>query len=120
MAWSWSHAAEAYDDAHANLREETLHFLQVAYAEILSHHPEHPLAESEGFVEAYYKTNLEAAKRLTREELIDAIWSFAEEDQTCDNGGWNAWVCPYGCHTVPFSRSTSITLREGDGETSVQ
>ena len=18
--------------------------------------------------------------------------------KTCDNGGWNAWMCPYGCH----------------------
>ncbi len=36
-------------------------------------------------------------------DTADAIWQYASEDlRTCDNGGYNAWMCPWGCHTVSF------------------
>jgi len=37
--------------------------------------------------------------------LADFIWEQASEYATCDNGGFNAWMCPSGCgcHCVSFS-----------------
>lgn len=32
------------------------------------------------------------------------IWGWIEDLRTCTNGGFRAWVCPYGCHTVSFDR----------------
>jgi hypothetical protein len=37
--------------------------------------------------------------------LVDKIWRRAREQALCEDGGWEAWMCPYGCapHRVPFS-----------------
>ena len=39
-----------------------------------------------------------------KEQMVDHIWEWMsdEEARTCDNGGFNAWACPEGCHTVSF------------------
>jgi hypothetical protein len=39
---------------------------------------------------------------MEKDLLVDAIWEDMEEWRTCDNGGFNAWACPSGCHTVSF------------------
>jgi hypothetical protein len=30
------------------------------------------------------------------------VWEKVKALAVCDNGGFEAWVCPYGCHTLPF------------------
>ena len=43
------------------------------------------------------------AKTLANDVLADAIWDFASNKlKDCDNGGHNAYVCPFHCHEVPF------------------
>lgn len=40
------------------------------------------------------------------EHYCESMWEWIEELATC---GFDCWVCPTGCHTVPFDR-------ENDGE----
>lgn len=112
MAWEWSHTVEAYENARKNLEMVETDIL----IEILSEwdaleagkvtEPDHP---EPFFQEAYDESKERLTQQCSRldgfeEHIADAIWTKAEELATCDNGGFNAWVCPYGCHTVSFDR----------------
>lgn len=113
MAWSWSHTQEAYnavenqinrkaEKAQDGERDEQ-EWLVVVSSEI----------DMNGDSSAYpvwnkkYKKALVHNTRLAIKEgwqtLATKIWDFAQEHATCDNGGFNAWVCPDGCHTLPFT-----------------
>ena len=95
MAWSWSHTREAYRNAEDNLRNLGADELKVIETEWS--------ASTEG---EYGGFDLDIEKYDKLLPLAggdpDAIWKRASELATCDNGGSNAWVCPFGCHTVPF------------------
>lgn len=105
MAWNWSHTEEAYIDARENLRKLPRDELLMIRREWIAYVLDANDADNEGFSISKYEEAV--AKRTfedqTTEELADYIWDRASDVQICDNGGWNAWVCPYGCHTVPFS-----------------
>jgi hypothetical protein len=99
MAWEWSHTADAYSNARDNLHAESREFLEVCFAEVT--------APNKTSCTAYldlgeYEVQLNFAKTLSNECLADAIWEFAAQHRTCDNGGHDAHVCPHGCHTVSF------------------
>ncbi len=126
MAWSWSHSPSAYRDAQLSLQaiaflaskgskqsqEKLLTVAAEWFASNTHKHGEHWLD-----LKRYGKAQRKAYRIATRRqhvhstfdsgwsELAEIIWSKAEELQTCDNGGWNCWICPYGCHTVPFTPS---------------
>jgi hypothetical protein len=53
-----------------------------------------------------YEAALEQAKTLPDETLADFIWEKTEQLAECENGGHDAFCCPFhcGCHTVSFSR----------------
>lgn len=95
MAWQWSHTAEAYADARANFEGLPADTLAVIAHEWLVHDRAGPDPSVEDF-EAIPLPLVDTEVR------IDALWERVEALATCDNGGWNAWVCPFGCHTVPF------------------
>lgn len=104
MAWSWSHTAEAYQDAYLNVRDlprETL-------VEILAEWHARDEGSPDGFnAEAFEDERARLAGDLpTTDVLADYVWELASDQQTCDNGGFSAWLCPYGCgpHTVAFDR----------------
>lgn len=101
MAWSWSHSNEAYAYAQQKVQELPLEILQIIYAEWIAHRPDEG---PEHFNQRAYKKALREAKKLPGDVLADFIWEKAEERATCTNGGWEAWVCPFGCgpHMVPF------------------
>ena len=101
MTWGWSHTEEAYIMAYRNLADKDREWLVIAAAEIMS-------TDDEGFHDEIYKQNLETINSWAGDAIVDYIWSWAQEDRTCDNGGWNAYMCPEGCHTVPFSREGCI------------
>lgn len=104
MAWSWSHSDEAYEAAEANLRALPKEQLEIIYAEWRAAQGKGGIIhDSDSFDERKYKRALAYAKTLDDESLADFIWGRASEAATCDNGGWNAWMCPSGCHTVSFS-----------------
>jgi hypothetical protein len=102
MAWAWSHTAEGYDAARKNLGKSTREFLEVAFAEIRATGKRWKPASSDGlpFFRSVYARELVRAKKLPSDILADAIWEFAEQYRTCDNGGGGLHMCPYGCHTV--------------------
>jgi len=110
MSWGWSHTEEAYAAAYANLHRLDYDTLCVIIAEwdtVIFNEGDH--------LDGYYDKRLAMYRKstvLTREMLADEVWLLCSESQeingswfgqTCDNGGFNARVCPHGCHTVPFS-----------------
>jgi len=108
MAWSWSHSRQAYADAEENLRNLPKETLEIIFAEwgaaqgkggIIRNHND--------FNSRKYDRALKHAKTLPDDVLADFIWEQASEYATCDNGGFNAWMCPSGCgcHCVSFSPS---------------
>lgn len=113
MAWEWSHTPEAYENARMNLEDLSHEELAVIMAEIVSkkyddEFPEEPSAYKNGF----YEKALKNSKETPKDTLVNSIWEFAEEHRTCDNGGFNAYVCPYGCHTVSFDRKEDASEKE--------
>lgn len=113
MAWSWSHTEEAYENARLNTHDLSQEELAVILAEWDATTPDEDYGYSGGDLndfdsEAYERALVERLK-LPQDELAAKVWDLACDLRTCDNGGWNAWLCPYGCHTVPFDR-------EGDDE----
>ena len=107
MAWGWGHTPEAYSAAYNNLHSLDRDTLCIIMAEW----------DMEIFNEGEYDKYDERLAFLTGDELetcetlADKIWLQCSEEQkingtwygrTCDNGGFNAWVCPHGCHTVSF------------------
>ena len=78
-----------------------MRFLQEAYAEIKGT-PE-GMTGSTNLDTEKYEEALAQAKTLPKDVLVGEVWDYAENARRCDNGGWNAYMCPAGCHTVPFS-----------------
>jgi hypothetical protein len=112
MAWSWSHAPEAYFTVYENLQDLDRDTLCVVFTEWKT------ALEHEGeFFDGWYDQSLaeiQANDILTNDILANVIWDYCSQDhnvgdqwygRTCDNGGFNAWICPYGCHTVSFDRA---------------
>lgn len=104
MAWSWSHTNEAYANAQANLEElplETLRVIEAEWRSLRIHD-----TGGDRFSLAKYQKAVKVIERENEyaEYLAVEIWEKASEQATCDNGGFNAWMCPFGCHTVPFDR----------------
>ena len=108
MAWSWSHTHEAYCNARAQIEQSPRDWLEVCYAEIRVEVPDDGESQLD---EGLYARALTQAKGLPSDVLADAIWEYASELQTCTNGGWEAWCCPWGCHTVPFAPVADEMLR---------
>jgi hypothetical protein len=105
MAWSWSHTQEAYDDAQKNVQDLPRSDLEIIFAEWVANYPRgtHQQQEEEWDSNRYHKA-LARASLKSDDCLAEFIWENMERLAICDNGGWNAWVCPHGCHRVPFSR----------------
>jgi len=102
MTWSWSHTDEAYSNAYANVQALDSLTLQAVYAEWrATKFDESGRAELDS---GQYDEWLQAARSIPDDMLANEIWQMASERATCDNGGFNAWICPEGCHTVSFDR----------------
>ena len=102
MAWEWSHTNEAYANAEQNLQSLDPAELRVIWAEWKA-------STQLNGVEADFDTDayelaLNDSQPLGPVRLANDIWERATEQATCDNGGFNAWMCPFGCgcHTVAF------------------
>ena len=105
MAWSWSHTVDAYENARTNLAGVGRKKLDIIYAEwqaLDTKSVEDGEEVNEHFSQEAYAIAIKAVRGLPVDVVIDYIWERAEAQATCDNGGFHAWVCPYGCHTVPF------------------
>lgn len=109
MAWEWSYSHEGIDNIRQNIMDMDTETAIVALAE------HQALASREdyanGFNSAEYDRSLarlnadletlgESFGEMIKMELFDQ----ASEIATCENGGFNVWACPFGCHTVSASR----------------
>lgn len=104
MASEWSHTPEAYATAYENLHNKPHYWLAMCLAEIdATPKDEYGCYSASDMNSEKYDKRREQLESLPSDVLADAIWAFAEEYRTCDNGGFNAHVCPHGCHTVSFS-----------------
>ena len=122
MAWEWGHSIEAYQNGRENLARMDRTDLNIIYAEwkaadsahieaLKEHETEQKQSEwifefsppdwdGNGFDEVGYNDALKEAETLAGDTLVAYIWERAETFSTCDNGGFNLWVCSHGCHTV--------------------
>lgn len=104
MAWSWSHTNEAYAAAEQNVRNQDREWLEIVYGEWhAAELDDDGELDINSFNEEQYNEALAEAKELADDVLADYIWERMSDAATCDNGGFNAWACPSGCHTVSFS-----------------
>jgi hypothetical protein len=110
MAWSWSHTHTAYEAVNENIRRASREFLEVAYAEWKGAENIDTLARLDN---PKYEQALAEAKTLDNETLADYVWERTTEYRTCDNGGFLAHCCPFGCglHKVPFHVPSARMLR---------
>jgi hypothetical protein len=120
--WEWSHTQEAYDNA-----KENLHCLPIPLLiEIASEWEANVSREhfAGGFHPGKYRKAERKLQKLYRRSfqrngnmkvpsvfafqfaLAETIWKFASEQRDCSNGGWEAYMCPYGCgcHSVSFDK----------------
>ncbi len=105
MAWEWSHTEEAYTAARTNLEGLEPDTLRVIWAEWKAAVPR--THGGYDFDSEAYETFLLQAQPLGPVRLASDIWERAADYRTCDNGGFNAHLCPFACgpHCVPFDVS---------------
>lgn len=102
MTWGWDHCNRSYRNAKANLFDLCHETLAVIYAEIKACHTSSS-GENELDVPEY-SDELLLARDIPSSSLVDFIWESMDSRRLCDEGGFNAYCCPYGCHTVSFER----------------
>ena len=119
--WEWSFTQEGMENIRENVHRMDKERLIVAYAEIL--HFRHVNKKNDSAkldVSTWYKTVY--AKKLTEarkqakwstEAIAEEVYYFAEEQADCTNGGFSAYVCPYGCHTVSLEIEQEAEGAEG-------
>lgn len=95
MAWQASMIIEGYETAMGNLYEMDREKVEIIFAE--------QKAENSEDWDSTYENALKQAQNLDENILFSTVWDFAEEQNTTDNGGFEFWLCPYGCHTASVS-----------------
>ena len=96
MAWSWSHSSEAYQNAFENLHDLPLKDLRIIYAEWQSWNGVESFS-SDMDIKKHNKALKNCIRfNFTQETLANDIYEKMQEQATCDNGGFNAYACPFG------------------------
>ncbi|UBF29914.1 hypothetical protein K9N68_37525 (plasmid) [Kovacikia minuta CCNUW1] len=118
MVWAWSHTIEAYLNLKTNIAGLPPDQLQCIWAEILTSkfcqkkqqienrllYPGKDMPVScDEFDENFYNEALEVSTQKAASQLVEEIFSFAQNQALCSEGGYQDYVCPYGCHTLPFN-----------------
>ena len=99
MVWTWSHTQEAYWNVRVNISYIPRVELEVMWAEWKAYQWE---KENEGecaFTEGIYDTQLKIAKTLIVEGLVSDIQDKVSKLGECEEGGFQAYGCPYYCYT---------------------
>jgi hypothetical protein len=103
MVWQWSHTADGIDNVRTRLELQSRRWLVTVYAEWQARicHED----EEDEFCDRKYRAARREARPLDDVALIDAVWDSMCELQYCENGGHEAWACPFGCgcHTLSFA-----------------
>lgn len=108
MSWSWSHTQEAYNHIYREVHNLSREHLIEIYAEWESYFAgggsiENPPTCPDDCGSDFAMTAAKQhATTLPKDILADVVWERMLQQARCDNGGFNAYACPYGCHTVQF------------------
>lgn len=107
MAWSWSYSSDGIEAIRDAINRQDRDWLEICWAENTAAQP--VVGEETGEVDPCSKPDLDlteynralaVARTLPVDVLCDAIFDFACNIATCNNGAFEAWCCPWGCHTV--------------------
>ena len=106
MAWEWSHSVEAYEAVRLNIGDLPRGRLMLILAEWKANVGDC----SDSFDEEIYCSAMQDLERsfLLNRFFAEEIYDLAQDQATCTNGGYEAWICPFGCHTVPFDRDSEV------------
>ena len=107
MVWGWSHSQEAYENALLNLTDLDDNTLATVYCEWKCRDieqaeedlPDSTCPFTDGRYDRMFEKVLSDIKEGWNDTVVDFIWERSCEQSLCTNGGWAAWICPYGCHT---------------------
>lgn len=105
MAWEWSYSQEGLDNIRDNIMDMDIDRAIEALAECKAQ------GSREDFEGGFDSDTFEVeSKRLASElkrngayfaDIIkEELASQSAKIATCDNGGFQVWICPFGCHTV--------------------
>lgn len=116
MAWSWSHSEEAYIAIEQQINEtaekanngdsEAAVWLKVVWSEWVASDWKEDRVTTDLDLRKYGRAIARAKRQgeeLGYDKLAADILNWSSDLATCTNGGWDAWVCPFGCHLLPFS-----------------
>lgn len=107
--YPWSHSASAKTDLYHNIHDLDVESLREIYAEIKAGADKYSHEESDDeFDKARYYKALSKSQDISRENLAQFVWGYAEMIRRCKDGARKAIVCPFGCHTVPFNRNKNV------------
>jgi len=109
MAWTWSYTNEGIDAImNAIGREPAVRLCEglaeqrAAFFDDLGN-----LEMSEALYQEWYAR----FQNLPLDIIIDGVREATTEIETCSNGGFETWYCPFGCHTVTLGESTPDVSR---------
>ncbi len=116
MAWSWSHTDEAYAaveerlnnkaDAANNGDTEVAEWLEVVWSEWVASDWREDRVTTDLDLRKYERAIARAKRQggsLGYDKLAKDIWEWTSELAACTNGGHEAYLCPHGCHLLPFT-----------------
>ncbi len=95
MAWSWSHTGRAIQAARRAFEAMDRETRETIAAEWIAFDSDPD--EEHNFLDLY-EPALRRVKAWDDRAVNAYVWERAEAQQTCENGGFEAWTCPYGCH----------------------
>lgn len=106
MAWEWSSTLEG-DGVLANLENLPKEKLEVLFSEWRAAQGKGGVVDdfNPQFSKKKYDRALAYAKELSHDTLVEFIWEKMSAWARCDNGGFDAHCCPFGCgcHKVSFN-----------------
>lgn len=113
MTWEWSHTHEAYQNAETNLRNLPVAKLIEIAAEWYAQ--DGSSIDVESFDVRVAELTKEHDAGILHADLLAAwIWDKASEQRSCSNGGFECYLCPFGCgpHSVPFDLDSENSNQE--------
>lgn len=110
MTWEWSHTNEAYAAVRENLERLPLTDLACIASEWYAWGGGGEDDFDSDKYNARYSELLAEIERgvLASDILADWIYDKASEQSSCSNGGWDAYVCPFHCHSVAFHTESEV------------
>ncbi len=116
MVWSWSHTDEAIAGVEEQLSvkaeeandgdKDAANWLHIVWAEWVASTWEDDMIMADLDMRKYERCLVRAKRQgetIGYEKVAQDIWQWTSQLAACTNGGHEAYVCPFGCHLLPFA-----------------